>query len=183
MINLLPPAEKERLKNERTTKVITILWSFVLIFLVAVILCFVYVYFYINEKINEKRLLISDVEKSYTQTSLKDFQKELAKFNSDVEKIKNFYEKKKYVSDTIEKLADVIGEQKIYIKNFSFSLIRKEKSSLYSISITGFSPDREALFDFKKSLEEESAFSDIKFPQENWVKPTNINFEASFSIK
>jgi len=37
------------------------------------------------------------------------------------------------------------------------------------------------LYEFNKNLEKE--FFEVDFPLQNWVKPTDIDFQATFKIK
>lgn len=183
MINLLPPEEKSRLKWAQRKKVIIINWSLILLFLFFTIAGIFLVDMYIGQQINGNKDRIAEVEKNYQGVSLNNFQKEVGKFNGGLEKVKSYYNQRKYVSDVIESVSSIIGASGIYVKNFSYSLTFIDKVPDYRIVISGHAPSREVLFNFKKDLEKNPNFSEIIFPQENWVKAIDVDFEINMKIK
>lgn len=183
MINLLPPEEKNRLKEEKIRKVVAINLILVLFFLCFIVAGLICVDMYIGEKVNSKANILAEIEKNYQDAGLKDSKKEITKFNGELERLKNFYSEKKYVVDILEKISKLIDGNEIYIKNFYYSIVFRDKAPQYNIAISGHATNREILFNFKKELEKEPTFSEIKFPQENWVKPIDINFEVNMLVK
>jgi len=71
-----------------------------------------------------------------------------------------------------------------YLTNFRLSTVMlKEKENELSISLSGFSPDRDVLMEFQKNLESEDMFQEVDFPPSNWVKPNDIDFLVSFKVQ
>jgi len=51
-----------------------------------------------------------------------------------------------------------------------------------SVSLSGFAPTTETLFEFKENLEKEASFKEVCFPPTNWVNLTDIDFSVTFII-
>ncbi|MDO8663230.1 MAG: PilN domain-containing protein, partial [Candidatus Wildermuthbacteria bacterium] len=90
--------------------------------------------------------------------------------------LSDFYQKQIGLVDVQEKISETIPEG-AYLATLNFN------PSSSQIFISGFSPTRENLLEFRKNLEGEKFFKEIYFPPENWVAKTEVNFNASFKIK
>jgi Tfp pilus assembly protein PilN len=178
MINLLPPQYKQELKKEENLKLVLILGIIFLIFLISLTLILLAIKIYIGEQVESLKFLIEkEREKSETRQNL-ELREKIEKTSQTISKLESFYEEKIYFSAILENIFQTIPEG-VYLT----SLTIVEKENIAQISLSGFAPTREILFELKNNLESKKQFSEINFPPQNWLKPTNIDFTATFKIK
>jgi Tfp pilus assembly protein PilN len=182
MINLLPIEEKRRNLTEKKKRIIIILSCLILFFS----FCLIFVLFLISSYFSNKVIAQkADVERSkalFERSELKNLQEKIDAFNSILKQLDAFYRSQTNFSDIIEEVARTLP-QGIYFTNFSASLKTPDKGSPYiAVAFSGFSANREDLFNFKKNLEQTGKFSEIDFPASNWIKPTDSDFSVSFKI-
>jgi len=173
MINLLPPVEKGKFSSEKNKKIITILWLLVLFFLTCSILILFSIKTYIQAQVKSQQYLLIEAEKEKDQSEADDLQEEINSMNLSLTKLDSFYQNQTYLSDILEKISQVLPEE-LYLTNLSIAFS--------SVSISGFAPATETLFEFKENLEKEPSFKEISFPPANWVDLTDINFSVTFTI-
>ena len=177
MINLLPPEEKEKLLLEQKKRIAIILWFLVLFFLVCLILILFAAEIYLKTQLDTQKTLLDEVQKEYNRPAIQNLQEKIKAANSSLTKLNSFYQKKIYFTEILERISKTLP-QGIYLTNFSTVF----SPEVLKISLSGFSPNREMLFEFKKNLEKEEDFKKVLFPPANWVKPTNIEFFVTFEI-
>lgn len=189
MINLLPPEEKKEilLKRKRAVVLVNLILLLLFFVLLASTMSLMKFYWqtrttYLNAQfINNKQILERNLD-----------EKTLNKINSlnlSFEKLNDFYSKKTYISEVLEKITHILPD-KIYLTYLSISpdvVAENENDALnkligFKISITGFSPTREEIIQLKENMEKEEDFKEVFFPLTNWVKSTNVNFSLSFKI-
>jgi len=193
MINLLPPEEKEKLALNKKKKVTIIFWFLVFFFTICLFLVLIFVKNSILTQVEIQKTLLSETEKESKGNAIKEIEKNINFMNSELIKLNSFYQKKVYFSDIIERISKTLPSN-VYLNNFSivFSPAKKvkneeekkeetEEASL-QISLSGYCPDRETLFEFKRNLEREKDFKKIFFPPTNWVKATDVEFSVNFEI-
>ena len=182
MINLLPLEDKEKLLSERKKRITIILWLLFLFFLFCLALVLFSISIYLQSQTEYQKKVLIGGEKEFEQSEIQKLREKINSINSIVTKLIPFYLQKFYFSKILEKISEVLP-QEAYLTNLSttFSVSKEEKPKV-KISLSGFIPTRESLLKFKKNLEEKSSFEKIYFPPSNWVKPTDINFFASFEI-
>ncbi len=180
MINLLPPVEKEELLLEKKKRITIILWLLVLFFLLCLMLILFSVRIYLQIQAESQKTLLEEARKEFGQSRIQDFREEINSVNLNLTKLNSFYQQKTYFSEILEKISGILP-QKIYLTNFSaaFSI---EEGGYIEVSLSGFAPTADSLFEFKENLGKESDFKDIYFPPSNWVKLIDINFLATFKI-
>lgn len=178
MINLLPPEEKEKLFLEKKKRMVSILWFLVLFFIVCLILILLSIRIYLRAQVKAQEAFLSEIKQESGRTEIKEFQERVNLINSELTKLNSFYQKKIYFSEIIEKISKTLP-QETYLTNLSviFSPAKKIK-----VSLSGFSPTREILFEFLKNLEKEQDFKEVSFPPANWVKAKDIDFFITFEI-
>lgn len=176
MINLLPPEEKKAILKEKKKKMMIIIWFLFFFFLVSLSLILYSLKFYVKGQADYYGIILESKENALESAGIKNFQAEAVKSNNIIRKINDFYSKKFYFTEISDKVSDALIDG-IYLNNLSIDV----SESSFKISIAGFSPTREILFNFKNNLEK-SGFQNIFFPQTNWVKPENISFYASFEL-
>jgi len=188
MINLLPPEEKEKLYLEKKKRLVIILWLLVLFFLLCLILVLFSIKVFLQVQIQSQKTLLEEVGIGFKQSETRDFQKKINRINLRLEKLTSFYQQKIYFSDILEKISNTLP-QGVYLTNLSITRAtmgeqkKTEKEGGIKISLSGFAPTVESLYEFRKNLEKENDFQNIYFPPANWVKLTDINFSISFAIE
>ena len=185
MINLLPPEEKQSILLEKKKRSIIILWFFFLFFLCCFILVLSSVRFHVRGEFESQKIILEEIKKNSEQSEIRKLQKEIDLINSVLVQLKHFYENKTYLTEILEKISNTLPE-KTYLTNFSVISIDKDQEDKektnFNVSLSGFSANREILFDFKKNLEKNENFEEIYFPATNWTKPSDIDFFVTFKI-
>ena len=177
MINLLSQKEKEILLMELRKRIIIILCFLFIFFLVCLILILFSIRIYLGGQIESQRTFLVESEKQFIQSESQELQEKIKSANQRFKELSSFYGEKVYFFEISEKIARTLPNT-FYLTDFSLKL-SEEKQIM--ISLSGFAPLREELFQFKKNLEEED-FKDVSFPPANWVKAKDINFHITFKI-
>ncbi len=179
MINLLPPLEKKKiLERKRLKKTVLILLLFFL-FLVFLIIGLLSIDIYIVQKTSGIRERIQSEEGVLGQSELEKVRRKVSATNKLVNQLKSFYQNKVYFLDIFRDVAGVMPEE-IYLTNIS--LILDKEKGVVDVSLSGFSPTRNDLFELKSNIESEGKFQNSSFPAPNWVKPEDINFFVNLEI-
>ena len=95
----------------------------------------------------------------------------------------SFYQSESNLTEILEKISETLPIN-VYLAALNFDLLTATENEKHAaqISLSGFSPTREILLEFKKNLEKEQTFEEIYFSPSNWVKPTDIDFSVNFKI-
>ena len=176
MINLLPPEEKKKLLLEKKRKIVTIFWLLAVFFILCLILFLFLAKIYLQSEIKSKKAVLAVVDKGIEQTKIKNIRQRVKSANLNFKRLGSFYRQKIYFSDILKNISEVIP-QNIFLTSISIKFsANKKKEPVAEISLSGFSPTREILFDFKENLQNSGYFKDVYFSPSNWIKATNINF-------
>ncbi len=176
MINLLPPFYKKEILREQNWKLTLILGLLFLIFSVSLILVLFSIKIYIQGRVESLKVL-ADVEEKFLQESgTPDFRGKIDSANQKILRLESFYKNQDNTLSFLENIFRLLPE-KIYLTSLFW------QKSASQVSLNGFSPSRETLFELKKNLEERKEFSDIYFPPSKWIDPVDINFQVTFKIK
>jgi Tfp pilus assembly protein PilN len=181
MINLLPPEEKTIILLEKKKKIAIIFWFLILFFICCLFLILLSVKIYLQSEVESQRVILQQTEMQFDRSETKNFQGVINSANSDLKNLETFYRQKVYFARVLEEISRTLPQQ-LYLANLSVSLCAGENSCV-KITLSGFSPTRENLFEFKTNLEKENNFKEIYFPSSNWVKPEGVDFSASFKIE
>lgn len=173
MINLLPLIEKEKLLLEKNRRIIIILWLLLLFFLTCSVLILFSIRTYIQAQVKSQEYLLAETKKEQNQSEIENLKKEINSINSSLTKLNSFYQNGIYLSDILEKISKTLPKE-LYLTNLSLVFP--------SVSLSGFAPTTETLFEFKENLEKESGFKEVSFPPANWVDLTDIDFSVTFII-
>ena len=176
MINLLPNQEKKKFLEERIVKQVIILEIVVFSALICLGLILFFIKLDLQGDLVFQKEILECRNKDCQSSGIIEFEKETTHLSKIFEEITSHYQKKEYLIEDIEMLSETIPENIVLINVFF-----KENSREFSLS--GFSPDRESLLQFKDNLEKMEDFEKIYFPSSNWINPKDINFLASFRIK
>lgn len=173
MINLLPTVEKEKLLLERNRRIVTILWLLLLFFLTCLILILFSIKIYIQAQVKSQQYLLTEVKKEENQSEIEDLKEEINSINSSLTKLNSFYQNEIYLSDILEKISKTLPGE-LHLTNLSVIFP--------SVSLSGFAPTTETLFEFKENLEKEPGFKDVFFPTASWVDLVDIDFSVTFIV-
>ena len=181
MINLLPPEEKRKLVLERKKKLTLITCYLFLFFFLLIIVFLIPINFYISQRIGYYEDILNSGKSNIEQQEIEDIQKKVQEANIILKKLNDFYNSSFGYSNLLEIISRTLPER-IYLNNFSAVVFETEKESYLKVSLSGYAPTRESLFNLKKSLEQEEIFQEISFPPSSWVEAGDINFSVSFKV-
>jgi len=171
MINLLPSKEKESLIQEENWKLVLILGTLFLSFLICLVLILFSIQIYISGKIQSQKVIIEIEEKEFRDPETQNFREKIVLINQNLLKLNSFYQSQTNLTEILEKISGIFPEG-MYLTSLSY-----QKENL-QISLSGYAPNREVLVGFKKNLEKE--FPDPHFSPQSWFKPTD--FQVNFKI-
>jgi len=182
MINLLPLKEKEELKQEENLKLVLILAILTLLFLVSFYLILYSINNFITGKVEIQKILYQQKEKEFENPRIQTLQNNLLSLNQTLTQLESFYRSQFNLSEVLEKISQLLPSE-AYFSNLSTSQRQEGKEEKLICSLSGFSPTRQILLEFKEKLEKEGSFKNIYFPPGNWVQASNIDFTVSFQVK
>ena len=182
MINLLPTKQKEELQLEEGFKLVLILGILVLLSLICLHLVLFSVKAYITGEVEAQRILLDQKEKEFNTPQTQALKKNLISFNVTLSKLDSFYRDQFELTQTLEKISSTLPPD-LYLTNLSLSPVREKKEKKILTNLSGFASTRQSLLEFKDNLEQEGSFDNVSFSQASWVKPTDINFTVSFTVK
>ncbi len=180
MINLLPPAEKTRILQERKKNIVVILWFLVLFFICCLSLILLSINIYLKSESATQKAILEEAEEKFNQSEARVFQGKINSADSELKKLEQFYKDKVYFSEVLEEISQITPSQ-ISLKNFSATLCSDEGKCL-KVALGGLAETRDDLFEFKNVLEGKNSFKEVNFPPANWVKPINVDFSITFKI-
>ena len=175
MINLLPPQYKQDLKKEEIFHIVLILGTISLIFFVSLALILLIIEIYLKAEVKSLNLLNNTKSISPELTQADQFREKVTKNFQNISKLKSFYKDKSDVTEILGTIFRAIPNE------ISLTSLYWQKETGI-VTISGFAPNREALFELRNNLQAEKRFSDIKFPPQNFIKQTDIDFQSTFKI-
>jgi|APFre7841882654_1041346.scaffolds.fasta_scaffold03004_3 Tfp pilus assembly protein PilN len=182
MINLLSPQEKKELREEKKLKLITILGILLLALAISFCLILFAIKIIISSQIETQKMILQQAESEFQISQIKDFREIIVDSNKAISELNSFYKGQFNFSDIVRKISDMLPPE-IYLTNiFLNSQTDQGGEKILTCNLSGFSPSRDALLQFRNNLEKEEIFKGIYFPQSNWILPENISFSASFEI-
>lgn len=176
MINLLPPTQKEELKEEERLKLFLIFEIVILAFLISLNLILFSIRTIISGQIEIKKIFLQEREEELKIQKTEEMETKIKDYNLIISNLDSFYQKNPNLTEILEKLTKSLPNG-TYLTTFNFNI---EK---FQISLSGFCPDRKTLLSFKENLEKEEKFEEVYFSPSNWVNHTDINFNATFKVK
>lgn len=183
MINLLPSKEKINLREEENWKLTMIIGILILIFLISFSLILFSIKFFIEGEVEVQKILFNQREKEFQNPQMQSLQANLISFNQTLFQLESFYQNQLKLTENLEKISKTLPLG-IYLTNLSIKpQLKNEGGWQLGCNLSGYSPTREVLLEFKKNLEEEERFQEVYFPPANWVQAKDINFTVSFVIK
>jgi len=179
MINLLPPQQKKELQNEEKFTVILILEVVFIAFLITLSLLLYLVDISVINELDAEKIILESAEKSVALNE--NMEQELLQTDNYLSGLLSFYKEKNDFAGVLSKIPASLPDG-VVLNGINLSVSAKDKNIL-QVSIAGFSPDREKIIRLNDNLAREKSFYEIAIPPENLLKPSNINFTASFKAK
>jgi hypothetical protein len=176
MINLLPPEEKERIKNEKKRKMAIIYWFLTFFFIIVLTMVLCSLQFYLQCRADYQKVVLSSQEKLLEKSGIENLKSQINESNKIFKNLSQFYKNKYFLTDAFYKIFDILPSE-IHLNSVNLSVSDEN----LKLNISGFSPTREILFDFRKKVEE-AGLKNINFPASNWVKANDITFFISFDL-
>jgi Tfp pilus assembly protein PilN len=175
MINLLPPNQKEELKQEENFK-LALIWGIIIsAFLVSLALILFSIKISLLADLDAQEFFIEQEEKKLESPEMQELKTEIKKYNLVLSKLETFYRSQPDLTSILAKISSAFPEE-TYLTSFSFD------SRTSQVSLTGFSPNDEILLQFKENLEKTEGLKEIVFPDDTWLQDTDINFLVTFKI-
>ncbi|MEA3293055.1 MAG: PilN domain-containing protein [Patescibacteria group bacterium] len=188
MINLLPQIEKNRLAKNKRYRLILILGIIFLFFLISFSLILFLVKIHIFS-LSENQKILTDIKKEeFKASDVQQVENKIKTANLNFSKLDSFYSQRDSWTGILEKISE-IKPQNIYFTGLSSSLFspsketKEEKQYRFQMTISGYSPDRESLLEFRENLKKEKIFGEVYFPSSTLVKSSDINFNLTLKIK
>ena len=176
MINLLPPGQKEELKQEESFKLALIFGIIVLAFLVSLSLILFSLKTFILSDCRVQEIYLEQKKKEIEDAELQEVEEKIKKYNLILSKLEDFYQGQPDLVLILEKISRSFPEGTYLIK-LDFD------PQTYQISLDGFSSTREVLIQFKENLERIEGFKDVEFLPASWVYLTDIKFSVNFKVE
>ena len=191
MLNLLPQTEKIFLQKEKNFKTLLILGMALLCALVCLILILLSIKIYIAGSANAENIIFERFEKQIQNSESREIEDKIKIYNQNMANINSFYKDRIEISELAQRISEILPSD-IYLTHFFFNTIEEtvrvkdsdktEKKSKKELSISGFSPTREKLFELKETLKSQTDFYEVYFPASAWTKPFDINFSLKFNL-
>ena len=191
MLNLLPQTEKAFLQKEKNFKTLLILGMALLCALVCFILILLSIKIYIAGSANAENVVFEQFQKQIQNSKSREIEDKIKIYNQNIANINSFYNNRNEITELLQRISEILPAD-IYLTYFSFNTIEEtvkiensdktEKKLKKEISISGFSPFREKLFELKEILKSQTDFHEVYFPASNWTKPFDINFSLKFHL-
>ncbi len=178
MINLLPPQQKEELQQEENWKLVLILGVVILAFLISFVFILFSIKIFLSSQLEVQKIFLNQQKSQDPQ--LQKLEEEIINSNKIFSALNSFYQKEINLPEILEKIEKTLPATTT-LTSFNFDHFSKE-GYVAQISLSGYSPTREVLLEFKKNLENQKSFKEIYFQPEDWVTPTDINFSVNFKI-
>jgi len=176
MINLLPPQQKEELLEEERLKLVLTWGIIILAFLVSLSLILILIKIFLSADLEIQKTYFEQRKKKLESPVIQEVEAKIKNYNLALSKLESFYQGQLDLTSILEKISQTLPEG-IYLTTLSFN------PQTSQISLSGFSPSREKLLQFKENLEKTEGLKEIYFPASNWIPATDIDFLVNFKIK
>ena len=181
-INLISPAQKQFLLQERNKKTAILLWLLPVFLVFSFSLIIFSANIYLGSEVGAQKSVLAIVQSASDLVKVNDLKAKFSAFDQDLKKANSFYSSQVSMSAILEQVSSILPND-AYLADFSEKSIASKGAKPYiQVSVSGNIGTRESLLNFKNSLEAQKNISDVSFPPQNWVDPANINFFVTFNI-
>ncbi len=160
------------MKKEREMKEFLVLGFIFLALLVSFSLILLVVLLTLRGQLAFEKEILKETREGIGLSQKEELEREAVFYNEAAEYVLS-YENGEPVIRVLERVSAAKPEE-IKIYNLSY---KSEKSK---VALSGYSPNRETLLEFKNNLEK--SFSEISFPSSSWVKRNDIEFSVEFIV-
>ncbi len=178
MINLLPPKEKKNLLDKKIEKLITIIGSITLFFLIFYLFLLLSINMYVETILESELISLEQLQKDHLSSDSYQLQESIDKYNKKFSQARMSYENQTFFTNGIEQITS-LKPGGVFFRNIS---LKKSDAGIF-FSISGFSKTRANLISFRDNLEEAEKISDVNFSPLSWVRPNDIDFQLAFELK
>jgi Tfp pilus assembly protein PilN len=173
MINLLPPLEKAKRRQEMTLKIVWNIGIVLFASFIAFMFMILSVKFYLDNQIIIQKALI-DYEKERS-TQVQELKGRVNNINNTLNELNIFYEDQFLSTELLEQIETYIPGG-IYLDTYLY----QSKQSL--VSISGYSNKVETVYQLRENLREVELFNDIQLTISDWLQTEAINFRVTFNL-
>ena len=158
MINLLPPEEKKFLKQQKNLRSLFILSALFLLSLICLSFILLSIKIYIVSQVESQKLILQtqQTEEKFSASKIQQLEKDIKSINKEMSGLDSFYQNNACLIPILSKIS-----QSLPIGSNLFSFSFADDSS--KISLSGFCPNRELLFEFKKTSRRMKIFQKFRF--------------------
>ena len=173
MINLLPPADRKKLREEKTFRLVLILGVMLVFFFICFSLLLLSIRIYVAGEIEAQNILVEEEKRgSEGNASLQN----IRSVNSDIVGVDTFYSNQVLLSNVIVRISSALPAD-TRINSLTYTPAARGTVG-DTISITGFAPETDSFLRFRANLESNPEFVEFFSPTSNLVKQ-----EFSFEFK
>lgn len=174
MINLLPPKEKIKRKQEKYLKLIWI-WLILLIsFLIVLVLLFLIIKIYINNQIMLQQEFLRQEEQRAGQ--VKELESKITTINKKLHDFNNFYINRFSAVSLIEKIYQLFPEN-LYLESFFW------QEQDMRVTLVGYASSLEEIYQFRENIKQEQWLERASFNIPDWFEDQKVRFQTVFFIK
>lgn len=180
MINLLPPAEKERLHSERKQKLSVVLCLVILAGLSSLCLILLSLKFYLLQEAAYYQNALQHASAQYAGAEFEDAKRMIKEYNALLARANAFYKNQWRAGSFLASAANL--RRPDAVRFISLSIEKDASGTGAAVAITGTSDTREHLLEFKESLMANPQLKEVYFPPESWIKQRDVQFSLTFTM-
>jgi Tfp pilus assembly protein PilN len=178
MINLLPPQQKNEIASEERFKLSVIYGIVILSFFISFVLILFVLKIYFSSQLEVQNIFLE--QKIAANSQIGQLEKDMNSSNKTIVELASFYEKEYSLIGILDEIIRTVPSG-ISLSSLNFQLAGEGQYKA-KVSLSGLSPTRELLLEFKKNLESRAFLKEVSFPPSIWVEPINIVFNVTFKI-
>jgi len=138
--------------------------------------------------------IIIKKQKIFQATYVEDLKTSMEQSTKQLEVGKGLWEKEILLTPFFEKLS-LVAPDSIYFTNLMAKLTIQDEIKLkegntnrnfgetyFNVNMTGFSPNREMLYAFNRSLQQEQGFQAVNFAISSWMSALDVDFALSLEF-
>jgi len=180
MINLLPKQEKENLELLTKKKLSIVVGGVLMVSLGCLALILWALSLYILQQSYAQKITLDATAKTYQTPDIIATKNLIKKYNASFAAIDAFYKKSIYVSEALKLVSEI--QKPANLRLTSIDMQTNKNTGKITMTIRGISETRDDLMAFKNNIENNEKISNVYFPLNNWIKPSDINFYMTLEI-
>lgn len=151
----------------------------VLISLVCFTLMMLSLYFYLSMGRVWQQGLLDDARAQYQTVELIKAKELISQYNGLLATVNTFYKTQVVFSEALAVISKIPNPAGLHIRTITLD---HSATGGVRVVIGGSSDTREHLVQFKNTVDTTTGISKAYFPAEDWIKPTDLLFTASFEV-